>query len=329
MIYIWAILTIPQDRLLCTLWTRAVTQPAIVQACGEIDLTPYTARVTLDGVNVCNLPAASLPWAAHDCNLPRRLDDYRLAVVEPNYQETLCVVETTSPDTPSADLLRASCKKLPSAYVTRLWSTRQPTPAPVSCKPPAITQPASIATSETYHHLAAKLIWFGLAPSACKQGEAGVDPLTWSVAPCALDGARIEMIRWQNSLDAAILSAAQTWNVPAATLKNLIASETQFWPWTGVTGEHGLAQITDDGAAVVMHFYYPGYYQLETKAQAEARAEWLRPLNCNYCTPQQAMQRARETMPKTAQALAAYYCMYGSWDAALKAWNIKHSTLDP
>src|SRR6185369_2392658 len=122
--------------------------------------------------------------------------------------------------------------------------------------------PASIGTQDDLYLLAGKLIWYGYAHGQCPNGESGVTLPNFAATGCGMDGARPQMIAWQNSLDDAIIQSSSAWNVPAAILKKLIASETQFWSWTGVDGEHGLTQITDDGAALVMHFYQPGYYKL-------------------------------------------------------------------
>jgi hypothetical protein len=139
-----------------------------------------------------------------------------------------------------------------------------------------------------------------------------------------MEEARDDVITWQNALDEAILKASAEWNVPPMTLKTIIERETQFWPWTGTDGEHGLIQITDAGADVVLHVYERGYYQLRPEQRAQARAAWLASLNCHGCGPVQWLDKARADMPKYAQALAAYYCITGNWPDALALWNIKY-----
>ena len=326
MIYIWFLLTIPHDRVICELWTRNYPAPtALVQACGTNDLSKYRLDVLQGGVGECSIPAASLFWVLEDCQLNGTLDQYRLRIVEPNYQEAIgCTVTTITQARPTDYEAHKQCPRA-TEYELRYSGARQPDPVAGSCKPPSVTQPATLATAETYHLLAGKLIWYGLARAQCPAGYAGVDPKTFAATPCGMDGARPQMLAWQNSLDESILAAAREWNVPADLLKRILAKESQFWVWTGVDGEHGLAQITDDGAALVMHMYLKGYYQLTPYQQAQARAAWLNTFDCPHCTPNETMQHARETMPKVAQALAAYYCTFGSWDAAITKWNIKHN----
>jgi hypothetical protein len=324
MIYIWLLLTLPHDRPICELWTRQLTPAAIVQACGERALDAYRLDVTRDGVGICSIPAASLLWVVEDCKLNAPLDTYRLRIVQPNYQEAIgCTVTTSTADKPPAWMIASQCPQA-REYELRFSGTRQPDPVAASCKPPSVTQPASIATDADYHLLAGKLIWYKLARANCPNGYAGMNPITFAATACGMEGARPQMIAWQNSLDTSILAAAREWNVPADLLKRIIAKESQFWIWTGVDGEHGLAQITDAGAHLVLHIYEKGYYALTPKQQATARAAWLNTLDCKSCTPQQTIEKARADMPKYAQALAAYYCTFGSWDEAARKWNIKH-----
>lgn len=331
LIYLWILLTLPTNRLVCELWTREIpNSAALVQACGTDALGQYTLYVTQNGIGVCETDAANLATVASICALPSRLDAYRLRIVEKNYQVAIgCTIETPTDQAPDRTVIIEQCPEAEkygsNGIVVHYWGTRQPTPeVDTVCKPPQIEQPSSIATSENYYLLAGKLIWYGLAKANCTGGYSGLDPLTLSALPCGMDGARPQMIAWQNGLDDAILAAAREWNVPAVTLKQLIADETQFWTWTGVNGEHGLVQLTDAGAVVVMHVYQDGYYQMSNQRKQNIRTTWLQKLDCYNCTPLAAYEHAKQSMSYYAQALAAYYCMYGSWDAALTAWNIKH-----
>lgn len=323
-LYLWFLLTIPQDRLVCSLW---VSQPpadaAIVQSCGAIDLSAYRLDVQSAGVVICSRPADVIANIGAECALSSPLDQYRLNIVEDDYQTTICAVEMQEHIEPTQAEIAKQC---PDAreYVIRYAGTKQVEAAAPICKPPSVAQPASIATNEDYYLLAGKLIWFGMAKANCPGGYSGVDVETYAATPCGMDGARPAIIAWQNGLDDAILASARMWNVPADLLKRIIADETQFWSWTGVDGEHGLIQITDAGAAVVLHVYQPGYYRMNPREQFEARQAWLRQLDCFNCSPLAAYDHAKRVMDLYAQSLAAYYCMYGSWNAALTAWNVKH-----
>lgn len=326
-LYIWFLLTLPSDRSICSLWVnQPPTQTALVQACGtEQFAASYRVDVLYVGKVICSMPIESLGNIAVECALTGRLDQYRMNIVEPNYQTLICSVSTEANIKPNVSDVKTQCPQAPKNYELRIAGTQavKPKDEP-TCLPPAITQPSSIATTEDYYLLAGKLIWYGYAKSNCAGGLAGVNPVTFAALPCGMDGARAKMIDWQNSMDAEIISAASMWNVPAALLKQMIADETQFWTWTGVNDEHGLIQITEDGAGVVLHFFDDNYYHLNPKQQHSARIAWLQQLDCLYCTPLEAIDHARQVMPLYAQALAAYYCMFGSWDAALRAWNVKH-----
>jgi len=330
-LYLWLLLTLPHDRLVCSMWTnQPPSQVQIVEACGSIDLRAYRLNVMINGLTICAIPADAIQDVIAQCALGTPFDKYRLNIVEPKYQEAICMVKTPEHVAPTAEQITAQCGKPVSDYQLRYMGTREETQKVFTvCKPPAITQPVTIATDENYYLLAGKLIWFGIAKAACEGGYSGVDAETFAATPCGMAGARDKMIAWQNSLDADILAAAREWNVPAPLLKDIIAKETQFWTWTGVDGEHGLIQITDDGAAVVLHTYLEGYYKMDPREQLEARTAWLRQLDCLYCTPQDGIIQARRNMPLYAQALAAYYCMYGSWDEAVRVWNVNHEPLTP
>jgi hypothetical protein len=326
LLYIWLLLTIPQDRLICTLWVNDIpSQAAVIQSCGTDALGAYRLDVLKNGVGICSIPAASLAWVREDCILEGRLDGYMLRIVEPDYQGLIgCSVTTPTPVQPSEQVVREQCPNS-KPYQLRLGGTRLVTPqVDTICKPPSIEQPATIATSKEFHLLAGKLIWYGYARANCPGGYSGVDPITFAATPCGMDGARAEMIAWQNSMDADIIAAAKLWNVPAVTLKTMIENETQFWSWTNGPQEHGMIQATDYAAYVVLHVYEKGYYAVTPAQQASARAAWLRQLDCDYCTPKQSIEHAKRMMGAYAQTLAAYYCMYGSWSEALRVWNIKY-----
>lgn len=327
MLYIWVLLSLPQDRVICTLWVnQPPTMVQVMDACGTLGLGQYQLDVLSGSEIVCATSAADLADVRDVCQLSAAWDAYRFRVVEPDVQTALCTVRTSTQDEPTSPEIARQCPDVTSYELRYFGTSLQTQPEVVSvCKPPLPPMPASITTSNDYYLLAGKLIWYGFAKSACEGGYSGVDPETFAATPCGMAGARAEMLAWQNGLDAEIISAAREWHVPPELLKSLIAAETQFWAWTGTDGEHGLIQITEDGAAVVLHMYEPGYYQMNDTQQEHARDAWLRQLDCFNCSPRVAYDHAKQVMPLYAQSLAAYYCMYNSWDAALSAWNVKHT----
>lgn len=328
LLYIWILFTLPQDRLICSLWiSQPPTPQALIQACGTDQIgAMHRLDVLYGGQVVCSRPGNSLLWLREDCALSGSLSSYRIHVIQADHVTAICSVTTPTNAPPSADEIRRQCPDAPENYDLRFGGTRRETQPLSMCKPPEVEQPESIATYENYHLLAGKLIWHGYVKANCPNGALNVK--TFAATTCGMGAARIDMIRWQNGLDDAILTAAAQWNVPAMTLKNIIAVETQFWPWTGVHGEHGLIQITEGGAELVLQQYQPGYYQLDPTQRLHARVSWLKQLDCEYCSPVQAYDHAKRVMGLYAQSLAAYYCTFGNWENALRAWNIKHELSD-
>ncbi len=325
LLFIWFLFTLPSDHVICSLWISELPTPeALIQSCGTDALNAYRLDVLHDGKAICTRPASMLLNIVDACGLELHLSEYRLNIIEPNYQTMIgCSVTTSTNAQPSAEEIRRQCPHA-YGYVIKFAGTQADSPAPSICLPPQIEQPIVIATSETYHLLAGKLIWWGLANAKCEGGYSGVDPITYAATACGMDGARARMLDWQNGMDAEIIAAADRWHVPALLIKDIIAMETQYWPWTGTDGEHGLIQITEDGAELVLHQYQPGYDRLNPAQRHEARVLWLRQLDCDACSPPQAYEHARLVMDLYAQAIAAYYCTYGDWAAAMRAWNIKH-----
>lgn len=323
MLYIWFLFTLPTDRLICSLWISEMPTPeALIQTCGTDVLTAYRLDVLHQGDLICSRDASMLLYIVDACELELQLHEYRFNIVEPAHQDMLdCSVTVSTPEKPTADEVKRQC---PEAvfYELRYAGTREMEQPLMMCLPPIVEQPQVIATTYEFYLLAGKLIWWDLAEADCN-GLAGVNPETYAATTCGMNGARPQMIAWQNGLDDSIITAANKWHVPAGTLKAMIANETQYWPWTGTDGEHGLIQITEAGAELVLHQYQPGYDRLKPAQRHEARILWLRQLDCEPCTPVMAYEHAKQVMDLYAQALAAYYCTYGDWSAALRAWNIK------
>jgi hypothetical protein len=114
-----------------------------------------------------------------------------------------------------------------------------------------------LATKNRYDLLAGHLLLTGLVNgSSCPSGGINSDG---SPNACGLEVAQAEVINWQNRYDSAIVSAAQSSQVPPYLLKAVMAVESQFWPssdWT--KGEIGLGQMTEPGADMLLT-YRPDY----------------------------------------------------------------------
>lgn len=127
---------------------------------------------------------------------------------------------------------------------------------------PAWLEPASskidLTTHRRYDLLVGKLLSTGLVDgSVCPAN--GLNP-DGSPNGCGMEVARESMVRHQNFYDDYFLATAEREDLPPRLMKALIAVESQFWPgadWQ--SGEIGLAQITSNGADMVLA-NRPGYY---------------------------------------------------------------------
>lgn len=121
---------------------------------------------------------------------------------------------------------------------------------------PAISD---LATQNRYDLLSAHLLKSGIVDgTSCPAG--GLNP-DGSPNGCGLVLAQESVNEWQNQYDAAILSSANSINLPPYVVKSVIAVESQFWPapdW--IKGEIGLGQITAGGADLALT-YRPEFYQ--------------------------------------------------------------------
>jgi hypothetical protein len=341
LLFVFWLVTAPTPDVVCTLWvSNAPTVEDISQACGTIDLTPDILRLVDMGSGevACERSAADVFRVAQLC-ARWDLGIYQIQILTPPSRKLVCSVTAQTSQPTDAEILAVCGQSILDRYhsgeltLQAAGQVKAATDA-ATCRPPVLVigagmleQPAraeDLATSIDYRLLAGRLLWFGVARADC-DGWSGVDPVNGSATDCGMRSARLETIHWQNTYDADILAAARAYNVPARILKALIAAETQFWPlWTGQNGERGLTQITDDAADLVMLYVRPGYAMLSIDGRFYARAAWRNPLACELCTLNQAVVHARRTMPRLAEALSAYWCAFGSWDAALRGWNIKH-----
>jgi len=78
---------------------------------------------------------------------------------------------------------------------------------------------------------------------------------------CGMDAARGAVTEWQNQFDSIILNVAQDSGVPAHLLKNIFATESQFWPGASLKSDIGLGQLTELGADTTLLWNPPFFHQ--------------------------------------------------------------------
>lgn len=335
LIYIWALLAAPSDRLICQMWVGQPPTQAQMALAGctwtaeQAAAYVWRSLEISTGSLICERPAAELPTLT--CDL-WPLDRYVLRVVQPAHRAQLCSLNIRHPGPPTDAEIAEQCGEIHEAYTAEWVSTGQESqpepPAPV-CQMPALTLadlPASIATSNDYFLLDYELLWwFG-------EGR----------------GTIYRAPTWQNQWDAAIQEAGRIYSVPPRLIKAMFAQESQFWPLWAPERKHadevGLGQLTDDGADLALR-YSPGLYaQLCPLAawdcnpgydtQPDPVRQMLRDILRSHLmvngTPLQAAEQAAATIPTWAQILAAYYCAAGelvrpnaapAWDYALAAYH--------
>jgi len=70
---------------------------------------------------------------------------------------------------------------------------------------------------------------------------------------CGMTAAKPTVVVIQNSLNQAILDQYSGTGVPPVLLKQLIRTESQFWPSEDVPGHYGLGQVTNVGASTALY----------------------------------------------------------------------------
>lgn len=333
LLFLFAILNTPQDRILCDLWTRALTQPEFDAACPVSALTGLRVDVySLDMSLVCSKPAESLPRIQQDCNLNAALDQYILRLVKPAQSDLLCMVESESEEQPSHAEIAAQCPALPSEYVVKFAGSREVQPeAEFSCPARTLTPgfglyEQALASDDLFTRnelplLAGKLIWFGFVDVITCEGGSGVT-IDHVATPCGYLSAYDDVIAWQNQYNNAIYSAALTHGVPARLLKRLMMIESQFWPFydKGAAGEIGIMQITDNGMDTLLRWDQaidPEYLSRNIDAQAWSRNITRQLFHCPYCSLAEATEKIKINMPYYARLLAAYHCRAVTLNPAL------------
>jgi hypothetical protein len=171
------------------------------------------------------------------------------------FQAQVRVVEsgiTADPTTRGwyVDVLSSQWQGKPAPTCAQIWDTFPPVGEPQNwlSTPPI---PEFLATENPYYYLAGRLIAQGVVDaSTCPSG--GLQANGYA-NECGLEAAQPVVNIWQNQFDAQILEVANQVNIPAQTLKNIFAQESQFWPGAFKDPkEFGLGQITDNGAETIL-----------------------------------------------------------------------------
>ncbi len=334
LIFIWYLLTAPQDRIACVLWTREPpAAQTVLQSCGFDDLADYRIdALDLDSNRIaCSQPGGDAIQVQLDaCKLPRSLDHYYIQIVQPAFSELVCSVSVEHEGQPTADEIQSACgidalRRLNGGLLTMKYIGSQPKPSdapPIQCAAPTL-QPGtgfydqalnveSLWTDEPLAWLAGRMIWNGMVRPICPGGRSGLDPITLAADACGLAAARDRMREWQNQYNVDIYQAAIQNNVPARLLKRIIAVESQYWPeWRNTGGEAGMLQVSTNGVDVLLRYdpdLDPSYPSSTTDQQYWRRLDVLRVIACVGCSVPQAVQHMHVTIPIYARLLAAYRC---------------------
>lgn len=324
LIFLFAILSTPQDRIICDLWTRTLTQEAFDAACPISSPVGYRVDVySLDMQLLCAKPAEQLPTIREDCGLNGALDQYRLRIVQPAYTTLLCMVESNRQETPGAEMIAEQCPGVGSSYTVQYAGSRSAQDAAkFACPARSIPsghgfyeQPfdvSGLATRDELPLLAGELIWNGHVKVTTCAGGSGVD-LNRAATPCGYLSAQDAVIAWQNQFDAEIYDAALTYRVPARLLKRMMMIESQFWIFhdRGADGEIGIMQITDNGLDTLLRWdreIDPVYLSRDDTRKAWSRNVTRQLFICHHCSFQEAIDHIKNTMPYYARLLAAFHC---------------------
>jgi hypothetical protein len=337
-IYLFALLTAPADKYICDLWTRAITQKNMMEACGTLQVEGYRVDVyDLEMDLLCTRPGSALMDIMNECDLESPLDQYVLRIVEPGFSTLICFVESEHEDKPTTEEVQTQCPWSPPHIVKFIGTKPEEILSPFTCPArdiaigPGLYDQASSAallhTSEDLTWLAGRLIWGGMVKTEC--GGSGLYPVTFTANPCGLTYARSTVIHWQNQFDDEIYAAAIRHNVPARLLKRMIMIESQFWPFYKPTAanEVSVMQITDNGLDTLLRFdpsIDPGYITRDDTAKFWARSTVRDTLTCVSCHIEEAIEKINSDMDLYARLLAAFHCRAVTVNPALvgdQAWR--------
>lgn len=333
LIFIWYLVTVPTDRIVCNLWSREVPdRNTLMSACGFFEANSYRLDVVpLGGKTVaCSRPGDMLPVIEDECHLPQSLDQYVIRIVWPKFTELVCSVAVEHAGQPTRGEIQEKCGEglllqIDSGSVIAKYVGSQPKPPAV---PPTVCEAASLPagfglydqapdveslwTDEPLTWLAGRMIWFGMIRPACAGGRSGLDPETLAANGCGMAAASAALLAWQNQFNADIYRAASAYKVPARLIKRIIAVESQYWPtWSNTGGEAGMLQVSQNGVDVLLRYdagLDPAYPKRPLDQQYWKRLEVLQILACAGCSLTQTVEHMHLTIPIYARLLAAYRC---------------------
>ncbi|HJR81618.1 MAG TPA: hypothetical protein VJ821_16215 [Anaerolineales bacterium] len=156
------------------------------------------------------------------------------------------------------DVLSSQWAGVPVASCVQAWGVLPPVGGPPEWLSTP-TQSEELGTDIPYNYLAARLIQSGMVDaSSCPDGGLLSEE---AASTCGMEVARAAVTEWQNQFDQVILNVAQDSGVPAHLLKNLFATESQFWPGKGMKDDVGLGQLTEKGADTTFLWNPPFFSQ--------------------------------------------------------------------
>ena len=183
--------------------------------------------------------------------------------------------------------------------------------------------PYQLNTRIPLHHLAARLITYGLVDTRdCPAGGLSQD-MDWPNG-CGMERATDKMIQWENMFDEAIWTASNEIGIPPKIIKTLIQVESQFWPGNErfYLDEYGLGQINQLGVDVLLRNDYDlyqrvcstilpncltPYVSLPPAQQALVRGALLASQNtsCTNCAYGVDLTKSKQSISFIAQVLRA------------------------
>ncbi|HLF75393.1 MAG TPA: hypothetical protein VI524_13645 [Anaerolineales bacterium] len=219
------------------------------------------------------------------------------------------------------DVLSSQWAGVPVASCVEAWGVLPPVGGPPEWLSTP-TQSEELGTDVPYNYLAAQLIQSGMVDaSSC--ADNGLLP-DGGASTCGMEVARPAVTQWQNQFDQIILNVAQDSGVPAHLLKNLFATESQFWPGRGMKDDVGLGQLTEKGADTTLlwnpQFFYQfcplvmdsaecskGYLHLDEEQREYVRVSLINAVNadCENCPLGIDLDRANFSIGVFAHTLLA------------------------